>query len=644
MPSGYNGKILKVNLTRGTLDVETPDEKFYRTYMGGSALNMYYALKLIPRGADALGPDNVLCLSTSIVTGAAVSGQSRMTATAKSPTSGGIGDSQSGGFFPAEMKAAGFDAIIIQGRSPKPVYLWIKDGKAELRDASKLWGKVTGEAEKMIREELGDDKIEVAQVGPAGEKMVRYAAIINMSNRANGRTGMGAVMGSKNLKAVAVRGKSQLKMAHPERTRELSKWGAANTKADKNAGVWDLHLNGTCGVLSFQQSTGGLPTRNYNEGQFESYEKISGETMTETILKDRDTCYACGVRCKRVVEVDERGFHAEPHYGGPEYETVATHGSYCGISDLAAISHASQLCNMYGLDTIQTGTTIAWAMECCERGILTKKELDGIDARFGNAEAMVKLVEKIARRDGIGDLLAEGSERAAARIGKGSADLCIGVKGQDLPAHMPQFKRSLALIYAVNPFGADHQSSEHDPSMTEEASDLEKEKLAELGLTKRLPTGDLGRDKVHYAYRTQVLYSVMDSVNLCQFVFGPAWQLYGPNQIVELVNAVTGWDTTLDELMRVGERRLNMMQAFNAREGLGHAKNTLPKKLFKPLAGTGPTVGAAIGKDELERALRDYYKEAGWDANARPTRRKLSELGLSWVDETIGVAEARGAA
>jgi aldehyde:ferredoxin oxidoreductase len=559
-----------------------------------------------------------------------------MTATAKSPMSGGIGDSQCGGFFPAEMKGAGYDAIIIQGRSPKPVYLWIKDGKAELRDASRLWGKVTGDAERMIKEELGDDKVEVAQVGPAGEKMVRFAAIMNMSNRANGRTGMGGVMGSKNLKAVAVRGKATFKFADPKALAELAKWGATNTKS--NPAVWDLHLNGTCGVLSYQQSTGGLPTRNYNEGQFEGYEAISGEKMTETILKERDTCYACGVRCKRVVEVNERGHRADPLYGGPEYETMATHGSYCGIDDMAAVAEASQLCNMYGLDTIQTGTTIAWAMECYERGILSRKELDGIEAKFGNAGAMLALVKKIGTREGVGDLLAEGSLRAARKVGKGSEDLCIGVKGQDLPAHMPQFKRSLALIYAVNPFGADHQSSEHDPSMTEEASDLEKQKLAEIGLSKRLPIQDLSRDKVHYAWRTQVLYSALDSVNLCQFVFGPAWQLYGPKQMVELVNGATGWNTTIDELMTVGERRLAMMQAFNTREGVGHDQNTLPKKLFKPLSGKGPTAGVAITRDELDGAIQSYYKIAGWDSKARPTRGKLVELGLPWVAEAIGAA------
>jgi aldehyde:ferredoxin oxidoreductase len=636
MPQGYNGKILKVDLTQGRFEVETPDEKFYRAYMGGSALNMYDALKLIPKGVDPLGPENVLCLSVGVTTGAAVSGQSRMTATAKSPSSGGIGDSQCGGFFPAEMKAAGFDAIILMGKAPKPVYLWVHDGQYELRDARHLWGKITGEAEAAIKKELGDEKVEVAQVGPAGEKRVRFAAIMNMSNRANGRTGMGAVMGSKNLKAVVVRGKSKLTVARPEAIRNLNKWGAANTK--ENPAVNDLHVNGTCGVLSYQHSTGGLPTRNYNEGQFEGYEKISGERMTETILKDRDTCYACTVRCKRVVEVNERGHKAEPHYGGPEYETVATHGSYCGVDDLAAIAEANQFCNQYGLDTIQTGTTIAWAMECFEKGILTARDLDGLEARFGNSEAMVKLVHKIGRREGIGDILAEGAERAAKKIGKGSEELCISVKGQDLPAHMPQFKRSLALIYAVNPFGADHQSSEHDPSMTEEASDLEKQKLAEMGLTKRLPIQQLDRDKVHYAWKTQVLYSAMDSINLCQFVFGPAWQLYGPNQFVELVNGVTGWDTTLEEVMKVGERRLNMMQAFNAREGVGHDRNTLPKKLFKPLKGTGPTQGVAIGKDELDRALRDYYEMAGWDATARPTRRKLTELGLPWVAEAIGAA------
>ena len=548
MPFGYQGKILHVNLTSGALEIEQPDEGFYRTYMGGSALGMYYLLKNTPAGVDPLGPENTLVLSLSPLTGAPVSGQSRMTSTAKSPLTGAAGDAQCGGFWPAELKFAGFDAVVVTGKATNPVYLWLHDGEAELRDASHLWGKTTGEVEAQIKEELGDRKVEIAQCGPAGEKLVRYACIINMSNRANGRTGMGAVMGSKNLKAVAVRGKKRPEIADKAALQSAAKWGADNFE---ESDVYGLGMFGTAEVLRYQHQDGGLPTHNWSSGAFDGWEAIDGQTMYKTVLKERDTCYACTVRCKRVVEITEGPYKVDPLYGGPEYETLATFGSYCGIDDLAAVSYANQVCNQYGMDTISCGATIAWAMDCFEKGIISEADTDGVQLRFGNAEAMVQMVEKIARREGFGDLLAEGSARAADKVGNGAEDLVVAVKKQELPAHMPQVKRSLALIYAVNPFGADHQSSEHDGSYNDYPS-----RMAELGLMDPRPPDDLSTEKVRYALYTQYLYSCLDSINLCQFVYGPSWHLFGPSQMVEVCRAITGWNVSLWELMKVGERRL----------------------------------------------------------------------------------------
>jgi aldehyde:ferredoxin oxidoreductase len=631
MPYGYNGKILHVDLTTGKLEVEEPGEAFYRQYMGGSALGMHYALKLIPPGADPLGPENVLVISLGVTTGAAISGQSRVTTTAKSPLSGAIGDAQAGGFWPVETKSAGFDAFVVKGKAEKPVYLWVNDGQAELRDAAHLWGKVTGEVQAAIQEELGDPKIEVLQCGPAGEKGVRFACIINMSNRANGRTGMGAVMGAKNLKAVAVRGKNRPEIADRKALAALARWGADNF-ADSD--VYSLGVYGTADVLGGQHEDGGLPTRNWSSGVFEGHEPLTGEVMSDTILKDRDTCYACVVRCKRVVDTEWQGRKVDPHYGGPEYETLATFGSYCGIDDLAAVSYANQLCNMYGMDTIACGATIAFAMDCFERGLLTTEDTGGIELRFGNAVAMTQMAEQIARREGLGDLLAEGAARAASRIGNGAEDLAVVVKGHDLPAHMPEVKRSLALIYAVNPFGADHQSSEHDPSYEEDCDDY-LERLASMGLLTLQPQYSLGPEKIRYALYSQRLYSLLDSVNVCQFVWGPAWHLYGPNQLVDMVRAVTGWDVSLWELMKVGERRLNMMRAFNAREGFTREHDVLPPKLTKPKEG-GPSHGFFIDPADLEQAKDTYYAMSGWDSQGTPTRAKLEELSLGWVADEIG--------
>ena len=645
MPNGYTGNILHVDLTKGTLTTENPPESFYRKYLGGSAMGMYYILRDLKPGADPLGPDNMLTLMLSPLTGAPISGQSRMTANAKSPLVDGIGDSQCGGFFPAEMKFAGFDGIVVKGKSSKPVYLWLHDGGAgqppvaELRDAAHLWGKTTTEVDVILKKELGDDKIEIAQSGPAGEKLVRLAAIINMGNRANGRTGMGAVMGSKNLKAVVVRGKSKrLPTANAKVINELARVGA--NILDSNADVKGLQEHGTASVVSFQNATGTLPTRNYNEGQFEDFEPISGEVMTETILKERDTCYACTVRCKRVVETQWNGMPVERKHGGPEYETLSTFGSYCGVKDLDAVAYANKICNDYGLDTIGTGATIAWAMECFENGVLNEREV-GFPLKFGDAAAMVRATEMIARREGFGNVLAEGSRRAADRIEAGH-DYLITVKGAEAPAHMPQAKRSLGLIYAVNPFGADHQSSEHDPMVEEGASDLYMGRLKLLGFDHTLAPRSLDADKVRYALKTQQFYSFLDTADLCQFVWGPAWTLYGPQESVDMVRAVTGWnDFSLDELMTVGERRLNMLRAFNAREGIDRKADKLPKKFFKALAGTGPTANVALTVEEMERAQDMYYEMSGWDKKTgNPTHATLERLELGWV---LGEPPAVGA-
>lgn len=633
MPCGYTRRILHVDLTQGTLEMEQPGDVFYRKYLGGSAMGAYYLLKKTPPGADPLGPDNTLSLMTGVVTGVPVSGQSRVTATAKSPLTGLVGDSQGGGFWPAELKAAAFDGIVIRGKAEVPLYLWVNDGEAELRDATHLWGKVTADVEDAIRAELGDDGIHVLQCGPAAEKGVRFGALISNSNRANGRTGMGTVMASKNLRAVAVRGRKRPELADAEAVRALAKWGADHLEDSDVAG---LSLLGTPEVLRGQNSEGGLPTHNWTSGTFDGADEIDGQRMHDTIHKGQDTCYACVVRCKRVVEVTEGRFPVDPRYGGPEYETLSAMGSYCGVSDLAAVARANQLCNMYGMDTITCGATIAWAMDCFEQGLLTTKDTDGLELRFGDAEALVEMVERVGKREGFGRVLGEGSAQAAEDLGVGR-DLVVAVKKNEYPAHMPQVKRSLALVYAVNPFGADHQSHEHDPSYDEDVDyEAYADRLATLDLLDPQPQSSLGPEKVRYSLYTQQLYSLLDSAQLCQFVWGPAWHLYDTNQIVRLVQAVTGWQASLWELMKVGERRLNMLRAFNAREGVGVEMDTVPPKLLVPLEG-GASDGIALTMGEVEAARTTYYAMAGWDESGRPTRAKLEELALGWVADELGL-------
>jgi aldehyde:ferredoxin oxidoreductase len=448
VPFGYTGKILQVDLTQAKLEIEEPPESFYRKYMGGSAMGMYYILKEVPAGVDALAPESVLTLMLSVTTGTPISGQSRLNANAKSPISGGIGDSQSGGFFPAELKFAGFDGIVIKGRSPKPLYLSILHGEAKLQDAAFLVGKVTGEADALLKQEVGDPKAQILQHGPGAENGVLFSSLLSMANRNNGRTGMGLVLASKNLRAIVVRGKQKVDIADPAALSTLQKAGAK--LLPDNPDVDGLGKYGTAGVLLPQNMMGTLPTNNFNEGRFEQCESISGETMYDTVLKERDTCHACVVRCKRVVEIKEGPYPVDPLYGGPEYETLATFGSYCGIDNLAAISKANEICNKYAVDTIACGATIAFAMECFEKGVIGEKETGGLDLRFGNTEAMLDVLNQIVTNSGpLGSLLSQGSARAAKEWGPEAEACLITIKDAEAPAHMPQAKKSLGLIYAV---------------------------------------------------------------------------------------------------------------------------------------------------------------------------------------------------
>jgi aldehyde:ferredoxin oxidoreductase len=650
---GYTGKILHVNLNSGFCHIEEPEESFYRTYFGGSAMGLYYLLKNSPAGSDPLGPENTLAFILSAATGAPVLGQSRVTVVAKSPLTNAVGDSQAGGFFPAELKFAGFDGIVITGAARSPVYLWIKDGSVEIRDASHLWGHITNEAQAMLVEELGDPRVEIAQIGPAGEKLVRFAAIINMSNRANGRTGMGAVMGSKNLKAIAVRGTDKkIRLADAGALKAFNK--NAQEVFAKDGEIQGLSQYGTAEIVPLQDLWGGLPTQNWHSGHMgpERADAISGERMYDEILRGasdgdqkrqgRDTCFACSVRCKRVVASEWQGKAIRPQSGGPEYETLATFGSYCSIDNLNAVAYANQLCNQYGVDTISAGATMAFAMECFENGLITLQDTGGIALNWGNSQAMVALLEKTLKREGIGDILAEGSARAAAWIGNGAQAFVMASKQQEIPAHMPHVKRSLALIYAVNPFGPDHQSSEHDPSYEPEwfQTNFKKygQRLTDIGLTDPQDPKVLNQEKVRFALITQYAYSVLDTANVCQFVFGPGWQLLGMRELAEFLSSVTGWEFSIEDLLKIGARRLNMLRAFNCREGFTRDKDSLPKRFFdEPLQG-GESDGISIDRREFEAALEEYYRQAGWDLETgNPHRVTLENLGLGWIADELGI-------
>ncbi|HGJ64276.1 TPA: aldehyde ferredoxin oxidoreductase, partial [bacterium] len=476
MGKGYNKKVLRIDLSEHKIDIEEPEEYIYHTYLGGAALAVHYLLKELPKGIDPFSPENIIVFTCSVITGAPISGASRFTVASKSPLTGGYGESEAGGWWGPELKKAGFDAIIIKGKSLNPVYIWIHDGEVEIKDASNLWGMVTGDSQDIIKNELGDDKIRVLQIGPGGENLVRYACIVNELKHFNGRTGLGAVMGSKNLKAIAVRGTKNIEIANEDSAKDIVKWLRDNYVYKPH----DMHDEGTARLVPALSEGGILPTQNFKQGSFENALDISGTRMKETILVRRGTCYACSVACKREVKVDERGFHASPKYGGPEYETIGSLGSLCRVGDLPAIAMGNEICNKYAIDTISAGVAIAFAMECYENGILTKEDTGGIELNFGNAEAMVKMTEMIGKREGLGNILAEGVKKASEMIGKGSEKYAMHSKGQELPMHEPRGKRSLLYAYSISPTGADHMEAPHDITY-ELASADENHALSPLG-------------------------------------------------------------------------------------------------------------------------------------------------------------------
>ena len=615
--AAVTAKILHVDLSARTTRVEEIPEPLLRRYLGGGGLAAYLLLRDLPPGVDPLGPDNILVFTTSIINGLSLSGTNRYTAAAKSPLTGGYGESEAGGWWAPELRAAGYDGISVRGRAESPVYLWIKDGQVEFRDASAYWGKLSGEVQEGLEQELGDKRIRVLQTGISGERGVRFAAIVNQLKHFHGRCGLGAVMGAKNLKAIVVRGS---KINAP-----VDKVGAKSTltffKDHYDRARDRFHQTGTAGGLLNLEATGILPTRNFRDGSFEHARAISGQKMAETILVNRGTCYACMVACKREVEVKELG--VTPRFGGPEYESLAATGSLCGVGDLNALAKINQLLAQYVLDSISTGVAVAFAMECYEHGIITKADTGGVELAWGSAEAVEQMVHLIGRREGIGELLGEGVKRAAERLGRGAERFAMHVKGQELPMHDPRGKKSLALAYALSPTGADHMEAPHDPLY--EGFHPDGHPLGGLGLIEPVKMLDFGPRKVRAYYYTQQVWSFYNSVGMCDFVGTPLNAL-ALERFVDYVNAVTGWNMSLYELMKVGERSNTLARLFNCREGFTPADDVLPQRMHEGI-GNGALKGERVDPDQFLAARRLYYEMAGWDGDTgRPTAARLAEL------------------
>ena len=623
--------IVRIDLTSGLIKRETLSEDFYRLYPGGKALAGYFLLNELPQNVDAFDPKNLLILANGLMTGSPVSTTTRYVVAGRSPLTNAVGSSEAGGYWGPELKKAGYEAVIITGQAKAPVFLWINDEEVEIRSAEHLWGLPTADVQEIIREELEDSRIRVLQTGLAGENLVRYAGLTNDLRHFNGRNGMGAVMGSKNLRAVAVRGTGRFQdFAHDSQgLRELAKKLARQVR--ENPLSWDLQQRGTPGIVEPLNDSGMLPTRNFRQGAFEKVDDIKWEAYEEELLVGRRTCYACAVRCKREIQIEGEN----SKYGGPEYETVVAFSSDCGVSDLKIVAKANELCNAYMLDTISTGATIAFAMECFENGLINLDDTDGVDLRFGNADALLMMVEKIAKRHGFGDVLAEGSKRAAEKIGKGALAYTLQVKGQELAMHEPRGKYNVGMGYALSEVGADHLIVAHDTMLTNPDS-LPSRNAKFLGIHHALPAQRFGEDKMRQYFILESWNSFENVVGYC--FFGPAPRGFiHPTDVLASINLTTGWDLKIEDLLEIGERAVNLYRLFNVREGFSNKDDDLPARIFDPLE-EGALKGESIDRKTFLEARSQLYAIKGWDQKRGiPTRERLESLALGWAADLVSL-------
>ncbi len=633
MPLKTKIKILRVDLTSGSLDVEEFPESLYRLYPGGKALAGYFLLKEMPGHTDPFSPQSLLILASGLMTGSPISTTTRYVVAGRSPLTGAVGCSEAGGYWGPALKQAGFEAVIITGRAEQPVYIWIQDDQVEIRPAEHLWGLTTAEVEEMIREELGDPKVRVLQTGIAGENRVRFAGLTNDLRHFNARNGMGAVMGSKNLKAVAVRGSQRYDEIADDKEglRALARKLARQVR--ENPLSWELQHRGTPGLVEPLNAGGMLPTRNFRQGAFEHAADVSWEVYEKELLTSRRTCFACAVRCKREVLVDGK----PSRYGGPEYETIASFSSNCGVSDIKAMAKANELCNAYMLDSVSTGNIIAFAMECFENGVIGLADTDGIELKFGNAEAMLQMIEKIAHRDGFGDLLAEGSKRAAEQIGGDAMQYAQQVKGQELAMHEPRAKHNVAMGYAITEIGADHLVVAHDTAFTSRDA-LPFKSAQALGIKNPQPARSLSDEKMEQFLILESWNNFQNTVGYC--FFGPAPRSFIPvEDVVESINLASGWDLTVENLLEIGERTTNLFRVFNYREGFTSKDDDLPQRFFTPLE-EGALAGEAIDRDTFLAARAKLYQLKGWDpVTGVPTRERLEALSLGWAADMLDTSQ-----
>ena len=619
---GYTGKILRINLTDQTSTQEDLPLEMAKDFIGGAGFGIKYLFDEVPAKADALGPENKLIFASGPFSGTTVPCASRMAVTGKSPLTGAVGMALSGGHFPVELKFAGYDALIVEGKAEEPVYVWIKDDEVKFRSAKKVWGMKTLDTQQIIKNQLKDQNVRIACIGPAGENQIKIASIIN-EWRAVGRKGLGAVMGSKNLKAIAIRGSQEVAVA------DKDKFKAARSEMLK--GMKESHVlypsfakMGTPMVVDHTSAMGIFATKNFAEsGEYAPVDQIGVEVqMTRNV--GSEACWGCPVACSQV-KVGKSGAYAGITSEGPEFETMYSYGGVTGVENIDAIIAADRLADELGLDTISSGVAIAFAMELYEKGILSKEDTGGLELNFGNDAAMLQIIQQMAYRQGIGDLLADGTQIAAEKIGQGSEKYAMHVKGLELPAYDVRGAKAHGLNYATSYTGADHCRGYAFQEVFGIPVPHEVDRFAAEG------KGKLTK------WNQDIRTACTDAPTMCGFLLDMAVVHMAAENTAALMEGVTGLTYTTDEVLQVGERINNLARAFNVREGFTRADDTLPERLLtEPLKG-GASKGHFISRDELNMMLDEYYDARGWDIESgSPTKEKLTELGIGYVAEELG--------
>lgn len=621
MAGSVNGMILHADLNEEKFEAKAYPPEFFRTYLGGGAIGTYFLLKNEVWDTDPLSPENILTIAPGLATGAAVSGVSRCSVTALSPETNAVGDSQAGGDLGPFLKRAGLDAVVITGRASAPGYLYVHDGTADFVPTSELSGKTVLEAYDWISAKYPDEKLSILQCGPAGERMVKYASLASDLNNVYGRTGMGAVFGSKNLRAVVVKSGKKIEFADPQGVKALAQKGVRRVTQEKVGETLKLH--GTPGIVGGNALSGNLSTHNYSAGYHEDFERLDGSNFDESIKSKGSTCFGCVIGCRKTIK-SETPYQVTDRLGGPEFETLGVLGSNLDIMDPVAVAKANELCNNYGIDTISMGGIASYLCEAVEKDVVGPEKLGIDDFGFGKPESIFALIEKTAAREGIGDIAAEGFVPLVEHLGQETAPYAVHVKNHGFAVHMPQVKPSMALLYAVSPIGADHMSSEHDWIAADSSEVAQGLGLFNPG---ELEAYDL--KKVRGVTYSQFFYGLLDSLGLCMFVWGPG-SVYSYSDLEELIRAATGWQVNFWELMKAGERRINMMRILNLRRGFGPGDDELPERMFEPLKG-GPSDGKAVDRQGFQEMKSTYYSLMGWDKDGVPSLGKLQDLDLTWI-------------